>query len=80
MKCDVRKTPLLGGLKMVLLISVQSHSPFRRRPADTLKRAVRFCSDEEYQQSDIPRQKKISQPILAGPLDDVQMGCDFVLI
>ena len=27
-----------------------------------------------------PRPKKTSQPVFAGPLDDVQMGCHFVLI
>ena len=47
-KCDVRRTPILGGLKMVLLISVQNDSPFGRRPADPRKRAVRFFSDEGY--------------------------------
>ena len=57
-ECDVRKTSILGGLKMGLLISAHKHSPFRRRPADTLKRAVSFFSDEGYHQYDIPFQKK----------------------
>ena len=65
---------------MVLLISVQNPSPFGRRPAGARKWAVRFFSDEEYRFVDIPRPKKTSQPIFVGPLGDVQMGWDFVLI
>ena len=79
-ECDVRETPILEGLKMVLLISVQNPSPFGRRPADARKWAVRFFSDEGYHFVDIPRPKKTSQPIFVGPLGDVQMGWDFVLI
>ena len=80
MKCACRETPIWEGLKMVLLISVQNPSPFGRRPADPQKWAVRFSSDEGYQQNDIPRPKKISQPIFVRPPDDAQMGWDFVLI
>ena len=72
--------PRKGGLKMVLLISVQNHSPFGRRPADPRKWAVRFFSDEGYHFVGIPRPNKISQPVLACPLDAVETGCAFGLI